>query len=341
MSEPRRTLGRDIAARMAQITLHRIGDSALENARRNRGHLERGESVAALRGAALGRGDAAVIVAAGPSVQRHDPVGALLRGGYEGAVIATDSAMRGCLRAGLVPDLVVTVDPHPDRIVRWFGLPDLHDDHLEDDYFRRQDMDRGFADERQANDEIVELLDRYGSSMRIALSTSASEAVVERALSTGMKIYWWNPMLDDPDEDGMSQELQRLNGLPCINAGGNVGTACWMIADAVLGKRRVALTGVDFSYYADTPRSATQYYRELLDLLGEARLEEGFVHIRNPHLDAPFYTDPAYLWYRDVFLELLEDAECETWNCTGGGILFGDGIRWGTLDAFIALTKAA
>lgn len=341
MSEPGRGVGRDIAAGMAQITLHRIAESALENAQRNRRHLERGRSIAALRGASLGKGDSAVIVAAGPSVHRHDPVGELIRGGYQGAVIATDSAMRGCLRAGLVPDLVVTVDPHADRIVRWFGRPDLHDGHLEDDYFRRQDMDRGFANERRANDEIVALLDRYGSSMRIALSTSASEAVVDRALATGMEIFWWNPMLDDPAQDGMSRRLQRLNGLPCINAGGNVGTACWMIADAVLGKSRVALTGVDFSYYGDTPRSATQYYRELLDLLGEARLDEGFVDIHNPHLDAPFYTDPAYLWYRDVFLELLADAECETWNCTGGGILFGEGIRWDTLDSFISLTNAS
>ena len=48
-----------------------------------------------------------------------------------------------CLRNGVVPDLVVTVDPHAQRMIRWFGQPDLTDAELaEDDYFRRQDLDQ-------------------------------------------------------------------------------------------------------------------------------------------------------------------------------------------------------
>lgn len=52
-----------------------------------------------------------------------------------------------------------------------------------------------------------------------------------------MQIYWWNPICDDPDlVDNETEKLFRLNGLPCLNAGGDVGSACWMMADSVLEK---------------------------------------------------------------------------------------------------------
>jgi hypothetical protein len=160
--------------------------------------------------------------------------------------------------------------------------------------------------------------------MRIALSTSAGEEVVRRVIDCGMSIYWFNPMIDDPDEPGSrSRRLHEMNGLPLVNCGGNVGTACWMIADAVLNRRHVAVAGMDFSYYADTPYRNTQYYYEALELVGEDNLDALFPRIFNPHVGQWFYTDPAYLWFRDVFLQLAADASCTTYNCTGGGILFG------------------
>ena len=116
-------------------------------------------------------------------------------------------------------------------------------------------------------------------------------------------------MIDDPDlPDSKTEALQKKNGFPAINAGGNVGTACWVMADALLGKRHVALTGVDFSYYDGTPYRNTQYYYEAVNLVGEENLNSLFVRIHNPHLDSWFFTDPAYLWYREVFLEMIEEA---------------------------------
>ena len=226
------------------------------------------------------------------------------------------------------------------RVVRWFGQPDLDDEELaSDDYFRRQDMDADFADEKRVNREIMSLLDRYGPQMKIALATCASQPVVDRVLATGMQIYWWNPMFDDPDlPDSKTAELFRSNRMPCINAGGNVGTACYMIAHAVLEKKQVAVTGMDLSYYADTPYVNTQYYRDLLDIVGEENLDSVFIRIFNPHLQQWFYTDPAYYWFREAFLELAADADCVTYNCTEGGILFGDAVTFAPLAEFLRST---
>lgn len=330
-------LGRQIVAHMEGLTWDRHGELALANTRRNLAVLGRGRSLADLRDEPLGEGDSAIVIAAGPSIARLDPIRQIKAAGYKGTIIATESALFYCLRNGVVPHLTVTLDPHAKRIVRWFGDPDLTEETVRgDDYYRRQDMDRAFADELKTNRLILDALDRHGRDICVAACTSASQAVVDRILQTGMKLFWWNAMLDDPDQPGsVTRETWRLNRLPCVNSGGNVGTACWMMAHAVLGKTRVALTGMDFSYYDDTPYSATQYYHEAVDLVGKDRLDEIFIRQHNPHIDRWFYTDPAYYWYRQAFLEMVQDADCRTFNCTEGGILFGDGIDFVPLADFL------
>lgn len=331
-------LVRALIANMGRLTWDRVGEMAMRNARANLPHVGRGKSIGALREAALGEGDSAVIVAAGPSVQRQNPARLIAESGYRGTVISTDSGIAHCLRNGVVPHLIVSLDPHPSRIVRWFGDPDLSEEAVRtDDYYRRQDLDPVFTNEMQANAEIIRLMAKHAHDMPIALATSASAAVVKRVMEARMPLYWWNPMLDDPDDpEGASRQLMEMNGLPSVNAGGNVGSAAWMIADAVLAKKHVALTGMDFAYYDGTPYSATQYYREALDLVGESNLDSLFSRIYNPHVGAWFISDPAYQWYKHCFLDMAEHADCETYNCTEGGILFGEGVHFCSLREFLS-----
>ena len=143
-------------------------------------------------------------------------------------------------------------------------------------------------------------------------------------------------MLDDPDiPNSISRELVRQNGLPCVNAGGNVGTSAWMMAGAVLGKKNVAITGMDFSYYSGTPYVNTQYYREAVNLVGEKNLDTIFMRVWNTYLNKWFFTDPAYMWYREAFLEMAADADYETYNCTEGGILFSESVEFISLQEFL------
>ena len=330
-------LGLALVANMPEITLDRIGDESISNTHKNLKFLDRGLSLKDLRNVSLGKGDQAIVIAAGPSLHKTNVAHNLKLSGYNGAIVAPESTMLYCLRNEIIPDLVVTVDPHAKRIVRWFGDPDLtKSDLVADDYFSRQDLDPAFADQLRVNEEIMELLQKYGKEIRIALSTSASESVVKRVLDTGMEIYWWNPMYDDPDlPDSVTLKLHRLNRLPCLNAGGNVGSASWAITDSVLKKRRVALIGMDFSYYEDTPYKNTQYYYEAVDLVGENNLDAFFIRVYNPHLKQWFYADPAYYWYKEVFLEMVTSADCLTYNCTEGGILFGEGITFTPMINFL------
>ncbi len=335
-------LGRRLAGMVSELTVEKIAAEGMENAARNQPLINKGQSIAALGETPLAEGATALVIAAGPSLHRSDTAAAIRQSGFDGIIIATESSMAWCLRNGIVPDLTVTVDTHPDRIVRWFGDPDLDQAALEaDDYFARQDMDPRFCeDQLKHNRELIELVDRHGPDIRLAVASSASQAVVGRAMDVSMPCYWWNPFYDDYDRpDSLTRRLHEMNRLPCINAGGNVGTACWVIAHAILGKTRIGLLGMDFGYYADTTYRQTQYYRELVALVGEDRLDDVFVPIRNPHTDTDFFTDPPYLWYRDSFLEMAAMAAedgVRTINCTRGGILFGEPLEWADLADFAA-----
>ena len=329
-------LGRKIASALEAATFERVAAVGLANAERNRPRIIR--SVLELAEMPLGAGDVAIVVGAGPSLQRRRSLERLRVSGFAGTVVAADGALGACLRAGVMPHVVVSVDPHPERIVRWFGDPTLTAAPA-DDYFRRQEMDPVHrADELAANRALLKLVDTYGPKIKVAAATSAAPAVVERCEQARMELYWWNPMYDDYDQPGsLSRRLWEMNGLPCLNGGGNVGTAAWVLTHAVLGKRRIGLVGMDFGYAPGTPYERTQYYPELLQLLG-GRFSEAYTQVPNPHVGETWFCDPAYLWFRDVFLATAREADCETFNCTEGGILFGDGIEFTPLEEF--LTRA-
>jgi len=326
-------LGRKIASALEAATFERVAGVGLANAERNRPRIVR--SVLDLAETPLGAGDAAIVVGAGPSLHRRRSLERLRASGFAGTIVAADGALGACLRAGVVPHVVVSVDPHPERIVRWFGDPALQAAPA-DDYFRRQEMDPVQSlDELSANRALVELVDAYGPKIKVAAATSAAPAVVERCEQARMELYWWNPMYDDYDKpDSLSRRLWKINGLPCLNGGGNVGTAAWVLAHAVLGKRRIGLVGIDLGYAPGTPYEKTQYYPELRELLGD-RYREAFIHTENPVTRETWFSDPAYHWFRDVFLEMARLADCETINCTEGGLLFGPGITTAPLDTFL------
>jgi hypothetical protein len=325
-------LGRRIARELGTATFDRISAAGVANAELNQPRV--GRSILDLADARLGDGDAAIVVAAGPSLRRRASLDRIRASKFSGAIVAVDGALGACLRAGVVPDVVVTVDPHPERIVRWFGDPSLTTASA-DDYFRRQEMDPVHAaDETAANRALIELVDAHASKLKLAIATSASPAVVDRCDKAGMTLYWWNPMLDDYEAPGsLSRRLHEANGLPCLNGGGNVGTTAWVIAHAVLGKRRVALVGMDFGYAPGTPYDKTQYYPELRALFGD-RFAEAFVHVDNP-MGETWFCDPAYYWFRDVLFEMAAEADCETVNCTEGGIIFGPRVPMRPLDEFL------
>jgi hypothetical protein len=326
-------VARELINRMAQLTARKSLDLVMANAQLNQPYIKRTVLDLAVKPK---DGASTIVVAAGPSLHRRNSVAQILDSGYTGTIICADGALGHCLRLGLVPDYVVTLDPHPTRIVRWFGDPDLTDVD-EDDYFRRQDLDPYVTTEELArNRELVNLVNTHGPAIKGIISTSAAQRVTQRCLAAGMNLYWWNPLMDDFEVEGnLTEQLFRLNGAPCLATGGNGGSAAWVFAHAVLGIRDVALVGMDFSYPPGTPVEKTQYYREIVNIFGESA-SDAYIRVNNRHLGEQWFTDPAYYWYRQTFLDMALEASCNTFNCTEGGILFGRGVRFTSLGKFLA-----
>lgn len=328
-------LASSLVSLMPELTVQRSAARALDNAKQNLPYIKR--TIRELTRRQDGAGPkAGIVISAGPSLHRRSPVRAIQQAGFGGEIIAADGALGYCLRNGLVPHYVVALDPHPTRVCRWFGDTDL-ELRPDDDYFRRQDLDPYVGiDERARNRELIELVNRHGPRTKLVISTSVSPNVTRRCLDAGMELYWWNPILDDVDAaDSMTRALYRGNRVPCMGSGGNVGSAAWIFAHQVRAHREVALAGMDLGYAPGTPLEKTQYYKEIQALFPD-RAEEAFIEIRNPHLNETWYTDPAYYWYRQLFLEMARDAPCATYNCSEGGILFGRGIRFVPLAQFLS-----
>lgn len=333
-------LAQQIVDQMSELSVQKASDASLVNARGNQPYIER-----TILDLPKSSDDfpSAIAVGAGPSIHRMESIKKIVDSGYKGPVIAADGAMGHCLRGGLVPDYVISLDPGPiatgpDRMLRWFGDPGLDQAKLDrDDYFRRQDLDTYVGNrELERNLETIDLVNQHGPNIAAIMATSTPPVLSRRASEAGMNIFWWNPLFDDPsDPDSLSAKIYRLNKVPCMVSGGNVGSAAWVFAHAVLGKERVAVVGMDFSYAPETPINMTPYYKDMEDIFGD-RADEAFIDIEIPHLGETWFTDPTYYWYRQSFLEMAEQSDCKTFNCTEGGILFGDNVTCTPLTDFLS-----
>lgn len=327
-------LGKRLAEGIAEATFRKTAEVGLENARLNLPHVK--HTITELEPASPGeRPESAMVISAGPSLHIHHSIQKILDSGFTGPIVAVDGSLGNCLRNGLVPDYLVSVDPDAMRIIRWFGDPHL-EHRVVDEYWERQEMDPSQSPNgAEQNSELVALVDRYGPDIKMVVSTSVHPDVTTRALAAGMALYWWNPLYDDYNApESYSRRAYDLTGAPCMVTGGNVGTSAWVFAHAILGARRVGLVGMDLGYPPERPVEKTQYAIELHALLGD-HMEDAFINVYNPYRKETWFCDPAYYWYRQCFRELVRQAGCTTYNCTEGGTLFGPGIKYVSLNQFL------
>lgn len=304
---------------IAAIGLEYHSQTLLENARRNARYIQRTvrDIQADLR--------PCLLVSAGPSLYRERILERVAQRGFSGSVVATDGAYIQCLKAGIVPDYVVTIDPHPTRMVRWFGDPDFERNLNGDDYFARQDLDIAMRSAGAAeNQKNIALVD--ANLTKLAVSCTAAQNVVARTRSFDR--YWFAPLVDSPDELGLTRQICHATGLPALNTGGTVGTASWVFAQHILRAARIAVVGMDFGYYLDTPLEKTQSWHMLK---GDPEMYPRMRGFWGEH-----FTDPTYYWYRQNFLDLLEAADAQVTNCSEAGLLYGERVNCMGLDKWLA-----
>ena len=324
-----------IRNKISGITYKSLASSVLRNVKFNKKFLKEGSSIKKLL-EYNNENKNAIVVGAGPSLRRHDQIKILKKYHKKFIIIACDGSLFYLLNNKIIPDLVVTFDPHPTRVVRWFGDLSLTKKKIKkDDYFSRQDLETMFNDEIKINKRIISLFNKYAKKINIAIGTSSSKNVVKRLVSSKSKLYWWNPFLDEPEKKrSITRKIYKINRLPIINTGGNVGSTAWMLAESLFRCKKIALLGMDFAYYLDTPLKSTQYYDRLKKFTNKNNIKKFYTKVYNPNLKKSFYTDYVYSWYKKCFLEMIKNTNSITYNCTKGGIIFGKSIKWTSLKNF-------
>lgn len=301
------------------------------NATLNKGAIAQAKSIKALPPLEGPKSKRAIIVSAGPSLHRYSLLDQLKTSDFDGSIICVDGSYIKCLKAGIVPDYMLCLDPHPTRIIRWFGDPNFEENSKHDDFFNRQDLDVDFRNNSiRENEKNIEMVNEMAPQTKLLLATVAPENVVARSIEAGFDTYYWNPLVDDPNDEGsMTRMLHGINRLPCMNTGGTVGTAAWVFAKTRLKVPSLAVIGMDLGYHGDTPYEMTQLWHELNLQIEkyEGEIEDFFMPVSFPLNDKPYYTDPTYFWYRRNLLQLMEQAGGITYNCSEGGTLVGPHVE--------------
>ena len=280
----------------------------------------------------------AVVISAGPSLHYRKTLETLKNSNFKGPIIAIDGSYVKCLKAGIIPDYVLTMDPHAKRVVRWFGDPNYEENLDGDDYFSRQDLDIDFRENSLKSNIInIDLVNKFAPRTKLIIASTAHSSVVKRVTDSGFEMYWWLPLVDDPESNNsLTRKMYEETRLPALNTGGNVGTSAWVFAQFWLEVQKVAVIGMDLGYYKDLPYKMTQGYYEMIKHLGKEKLTgEYFPVMTNPLTKEKFYTDPTYFWYRQNILELIKNSSTTLYNCTEGGTLYGDGVINLYLNEFI------
>lgn len=273
-----------------------------------------------------------LVISAGPSLYRQGVLQQLAKWHTEFVTVAIDGAYIQCLRAGIIPNYVMTLDPHPTRIVRWFGDPDFAKNSAGDDYFARQDLDEAFrTNALQTNAENIALIDQHRVHSKLIICCTAPENVVAR--THAFDRYWFAPLVDNPHSvTSITREIAGETGLPSINTGGTVGTAAIIFAHTVLRAARIGVVGMDLGYYSDTPLERTQSWNMLKD---NAERDSYYVTLNHPQW-GPCYVDPTYFFYRQNLLQLLKSGGFTLHNCTGHGSLYGPHVECYGIDEWLA-----
>lgn len=327
-----------LANKITSIGFNWHAQTILENSRLNKSHIRK--SINDIPKPKDNKLESAIIISAGPSLYKNKILERIKNSNYQGTIIAIDGSYVRCIKANLEPDYILTLDPHPTRIVRWFGDPDFEKNLQGDDYFSRQDLDIKFRDNSiEENQKNIALVNNHGKGKKLIACSSAPKNVVKRVLNVGFDTYWWAPLVDNPEmPDSLTRKMVKETKLPAMNTGGTVGTAAWVFALSKLKISKIAVVGMDLGYYLDnTSYFQTQTYDCLIEEVGEENIDDYFPEFIYPTTGEIFFTDPTYYWYRKNMLDLVSSSGSVVYNCTGGGTLIGPGVKCIELEDFFEL----
>lgn len=253
-------------------------------------------------------GETALVIAAGPSVLRHNQLNTLCKYGFNGPIIVVDKILSDFLSIGFTPSAVISCDGDP-QIAQFFNcLPSK-------------------AQPWTTSPE---------NALPVVLNALTISPMVVKALSFSQNnIYWYISFVDDPQEPkSLTRVVRYMTDKTMLQSLGNVGGTAWNLA-LYLGCTRIGLMGLDYGYPADTKLEDTIYYKAYTQLVKEKDIENCFRIVKNP-LGNDVLTDLNWDVYKKVFLAYSKVAKADTVNLSPDSSLFGPRIRFQSLEDFLS-----
>ena len=190
--------------------------------------------------------DASIIISAGPSLQRNNSIEKIKNSNFDGSIISIDASYIKCLKLGLIPDYVVTMDPHPTRLVRWFGDPNYKENFENDDYFSRQDLNLDFRkNDEYENLKNIELVNKFASKTKLIICCTSSANVVDRC-KIQVLILLVGALSRQPEEkSSITKEINNITKI-CLNT--EEMEVLKMDFCSCFGDKKNAVVGMDLGY---------------------------------------------------------------------------------------------
>jgi hypothetical protein len=265
--------------------------------------------------------DSAIVIARGPSLNKHNHLELLANSNYGGSIICCDGALINALKSGVTPEkfpkyYVATIDAG-ESIKKFYDDP---------------------------------LVDKFGKKIHGVFSTLSHPLTVDRARRAGIKINWLHTLFDYGEGKKSFNQISALmvraknsiNGLPGIQTGGNIGTSSWFIGWQILKCQVIALIGIDHSWSENDPweKIISHGYDHPNDVVIDQDSpisKRLFPKIYNPFFNCSCILDPIFQYYSSALKEFISRSPSwlTTINATEGGCIFGDRIQCVTLKQFL------
>lgn len=280
----------------------------MNNMGQNMPDIRRGKRLGELRKKIPPSGSA-LVIGAGPSIEKYSHLEILAESGYRGAILCCDRMLIPLLKKGIVPDVVASVD----------GSPEVAD------FFRDP------------------LVDEHVGELNVVFCAQSTHPDTVKAFKGAP--FWFVAIWDDPINNARS--ITRLfhwmtGDQEMMNTGGNVGSFLWNVG-YMLGKNPIGLIGLDMGYSEEDDLTKTTYYaylRRMLELRGKDPDDVPRFYRRgyNPDFRNNYYTDILFESYVQTLKRMIDESYkkgLRTYNCTGQGALHGGKVKGIPLKDFL------
>jgi len=296
--------------RLSKNTCHNLFPMWMKNFRRNIDDVEKSRDLVQLEEKYRDR-KTAVVIGAGPSVHKYGHIKMLKKSGYDGVIIATDRILIPCLKEGLIPNIVISLDG----------------DFEVSEFFKH------------------ELVKKHGQEMDVVFSSVVDNATV-KTLPRRSNVYFFNPHMDTMDPDmSVSKAMWWMTNRTVMHTGGNVGAACWFLS-VYMNKSPIGLIGMDLSYpdIKDIQEIPTFGIYDRMHQGDPEKIIKCFRRDYHPFFKTEAIVDYIMDTYYEVFktwIGAIHSAHgVDTINCTGGGAIHpSDGLECLYFDDFLKKYK--